>query len=209
MCRPQDTVERSMKVGHFVLRLMGLQGGADNNKNHCAASKWHTEAHFQSGGISRPSPCWFCFPLCFHTRFQLQIFFPEPVDKGCGNKVPPTLSDEQVPSNPSPSDSLESLDINKQVQYCCFQYTHRENPPNVKCLYNNAIKAEDRRVYMDMGRVNTSVNTLNFLQRVSVKIGVYYIKNSEHQCQDSQIPTCITSDNSIIADLEHFQKTTK
>lgn len=56
---------------------------------------------------------------------------------------------------------------------------------------------------MDMGRVNTSVNTLNFLQRVSVKIRVYYIKNSEHQCQDSQIPTCITSDNSIIADLEN------
>jgi len=46
-----------MKVGHLVLRLMGLQGAADNGKDHHADRKMHTEVHLQSGGFSGPSPC--------------------------------------------------------------------------------------------------------------------------------------------------------
>lgn len=64
MCRSQDIQERSMKVGHLVLRLMGLQGAADNGKDHRTAGKLHREIHLQSGGISGPSPCWFSFSPC-------------------------------------------------------------------------------------------------------------------------------------------------
>lgn len=45
MHRAQDTRERSMKGGHLVLRLMGLQGAVDNGKDHRAVGKLHTEVH--------------------------------------------------------------------------------------------------------------------------------------------------------------------
>lgn len=57
MRRSQDTQERSMRVGHLVLRLIGLQGAVDNGKDHRVVGKLHTEVHLQSGGISGPSPC--------------------------------------------------------------------------------------------------------------------------------------------------------
>lgn len=162
MCRPRDTVERSMKVGHFVLRLMSFQGGSDNSKDHCAASKWHTEAHFQTGGISRPSPCWFCFPLCFHTRFQLQIFFPEPVDKGWGNKVPPTLSDEQVPSNPSPSMiPLSPWTSTSKSNTVAFN-THTQRFPQIWNVYIITQSKLRTGGCTWIWGVNTSVNTLTF-----------------------------------------------
>lgn len=65
MCRSHDTRERSVKVGHPVLRLMGLQGAVDNGKDCCAASKLCVEIHLQTRGISAPSPCWFFFSLYF------------------------------------------------------------------------------------------------------------------------------------------------
>lgn len=121
MCRSQDTRERSMKVGHLVLRLMGLQGAANNGKDRRAVGKPHTEVHLQSGDISGPCPCWFF----------------------------------------SPCTSLGPWWATNKAATVTFRI-HVEKPQRPKHFYNNAIKVEDRRVYVGMPGQHFSEHTNTF-----------------------------------------------